>query len=197
MPYLQRSGAALLHQDIGDGPPVLTTHGLFENASYWSLPGVAARLSLHHRIVSVDMRGHGRTLTTKGADGFDLGTLGADLDAVADHLGIDRFHLVTHATGGMVGVRYAMADDQRLLSLVLTDASSATMVGSRDGYEQLARLVEERTWPELHAVLREPLGAFLFSTGRSSAERGCLADRASVLRVGRPDHARPVHQGLL
>ena len=66
-----------------------------------------------------------------GADGFDLATLGVDLDAIADHVGIDRFHLVTHATGGMVGVRYAMADDQRLLSLVLTDASSATMVGSR------------------------------------------------------------------
>jgi pimeloyl-ACP methyl ester carboxylesterase len=49
-----------------------------------------------------------------------------DFNAIADHLGLDRFHLLTHATGGMVGVHYAIAHHERLLSLMSTDTGSAT-----------------------------------------------------------------------
>src|SRR4029079_10497723 len=55
--YLERDdGAALYFEDVGQGPPIITTHGLTENGTYWSLPAVTARLALHHRVVSLDMR---------------------------------------------------------------------------------------------------------------------------------------------
>jgi pimeloyl-ACP methyl ester carboxylesterase len=162
LPYLRQDGVTLFYEDVGSGSAVITTHGLLENSTYWSLPGVTARLSLHHRVISLDMRGHGRTSVAEEVEGFNVDTLCADIDHLADELGLDRFHLVTHATGGMVGARYAMRESGRLLSLVLSDASSATMVGPRAGFEQLAQLLEGGSWPALHDVLREPLGAFLF-----------------------------------
>lgn len=162
MPYLELDGASLYYEDVGVGPPMITTHGLTENGTYWSLPGVTARLALEFRVVSLDMRGHGRTRTLEGQDGFDVDTMGDDLDALADHLGFDRFHLLTHATGGMVGVRYAMTRSDRLLSLVLSDTTSATVVGDPAGYEPLAASREFRTWDEEWVERRRNPGPFMF-----------------------------------
>jgi 3-oxoadipate enol-lactonase len=162
VPYLDRDGALLYYEDVGTGPPMITTHGMSENGTYWSLPGVTARLALGFRVVSLDMRGHGRSRTVKGPDGFDVETMGDDLDALADHLRIDRFHLLTHATGGMVGVRYAMTRSDRLLSLVLSDATSATVVGDLAGYEPLAAARESRTWEQEWEERRRNPGPFFF-----------------------------------
>jgi pimeloyl-ACP methyl ester carboxylesterase len=128
MPYLERAGASLYYEEAGEGPAILTTHGVTENGHYWILPGVVDRLAqAGYRVVSTDMRAHGRTRTVGGPLGYDVETIAADLGAIADHLGLERFHLLTHATGGMAGLRYAMRHSERLLSLMSTDTGSATL----------------------------------------------------------------------
>ncbi len=127
MPHLQHNNAALYYEDLGEGPPIITTHGVNENTLYWSLPGVTDRLvQAGYRVISTDMRAHGRTISTADPKGYDVTTIGDDFQAIADHLGIDRFHLLTHATGGMAGVDYAIRHHERLLSLMSTDTGSAT-----------------------------------------------------------------------
>jgi pimeloyl-ACP methyl ester carboxylesterase len=127
MPYLEREGARLFFEDEGAGPPILTTHGLAENHLYWRLPSVSQRLAgAGYRVISMDMRAHGRSRSTGEPRGYDVETMAADIGALADHLGLERFHLLTHATGGMCGLRYAMGDHQRLLSLMCTNTGSAT-----------------------------------------------------------------------
>ena len=65
MPYLERQGAALYFEEVGEGPAILTTHGVTENGLYWILPGIVDRL-VHagYRVISTDMRAHGRTRVT-------------------------------------------------------------------------------------------------------------------------------------
>jgi pimeloyl-ACP methyl ester carboxylesterase len=46
-------------------------------------------------------------------------------------VGAERFHLLTHATGGMAGLRFAMTGHERLLSLISTDTGSATAPSNR------------------------------------------------------------------
>lgn len=128
MPYVNREGAALYYEDVGAGPAILTTHGVTENGHYWILPGIVdALVRAGFRVISTDMRGHGRSRVTSARPGFDVDTIAEDFGAVADQLGIDRFHLLTHATGGMAGLRYAMRHHARLLSLMSTDTGSATL----------------------------------------------------------------------
>lgn len=162
MPYLERPGARVYYSDCGEGPLVITTHGLLETSSYWEVSGIAGRIGLRRRVASVDLRGHGLTAASGGAPGFDVATVGADFGAVADHLGHQRFHLVSHATGGMAAVRYAMEHGERLLSLTLTDTSSQTVFGDPAGYEALASIFESGGWPELHEALEPAIGVFLF-----------------------------------
>jgi pimeloyl-ACP methyl ester carboxylesterase len=127
MPYVNRGNARLFYDDLGEGEPILTTHGVCENGSYWSLPGVSEKLAARYRVIDTDMRGHGRTIVSGDDKGYDVDTMAEDIAAIADGLGLDRFHLLTHATGGMVGLRYAMHHSDRLLSLMSTDTGSATL----------------------------------------------------------------------
>ena len=68
----------------GERRPFLLVHGLASNARLWD--GVARRLAFAgHAVVSVDLRGHGRSEVTD--DGYDTATAANDLAAVIVGLG--------------------------------------------------------------------------------------------------------------
>jgi pimeloyl-ACP methyl ester carboxylesterase len=89
----------------GEGPPLLLVHGWPETWYAWRLvmPGLARACS----VVVPDQRGCG--LSGKPADGYDTGTLAADLVALMDALGHQRFAVAGHDTGMWIG--YALAAD--------------------------------------------------------------------------------------
>jgi len=132
MPYFEKGNLRMYYEDVGKGDPIITNHGLMEDGTYWSETGVTAALSKKYRVISIDMRGHGRTVVKEEPYGYDADTMAQDFDDLADFLGIDKFHLLTHATGGMVGARYTMKRSDRLLSAMLTDTSSNTQVETPD-----------------------------------------------------------------
>jgi pimeloyl-ACP methyl ester carboxylesterase len=193
MPTLDRENAHLHWEEAGAGSPILTTHGLTENADYWSLSGVTAALAERHRVISMDMRGHGRTRVEGPPFGFDVDTLGDDVEALADHLGLDRFHLLTHATGGMVGVRYAMRPGARLASLILTDTGSATAITPGDAetrrraMSQFAASFEGKGWDEILARARKHPGPFLFRLDQHPERERLWGIVERIFRLGDPD----------
>lgn len=148
MAHFQNGNAELYYEDIGEGPPIITTHGVTENTLYWSLSGITDRLvQAGYRVISTDMRGHGRTRVTGPDKGNDARTIGDDFGALADHLGLDRFHLLTHATGGMAAIDYAMHHSDRLLSLMSTDTGSATSPSDEAAQETDPSVTYERHNP--------------------------------------------------
>jgi pimeloyl-ACP methyl ester carboxylesterase len=89
----------------GAGPPLLLIHGWPQTWYAWRLvmPGLARDFS----VVVPDQRGIG--LSGRPADGYDTGTLAADLAALMDALGHQRFAVAGHDTGMWIG--YALAAD--------------------------------------------------------------------------------------
>jgi pimeloyl-ACP methyl ester carboxylesterase len=164
MAYFKRGNARIYFEDKGRGEPVIAIHGLIENTLYWSF--VEEELARGRRFVSMDMRGHGRTTVDGEPEGFDAETVGDDIVALADHLGLGSFHLLTHSTGGFASVRLAMKDSSRLASLILTDTSSATSVvpGDEDTirvfHEKFARSFVRYEWGKMMAALRVAPGPF-------------------------------------
>ncbi len=177
MAFFQHDNARIYYEDVGQGEPIITIHGLSEDCNYWSDTGITAKLAERYQVVSMDMRGHGRTVVDSEPKGYDADTMRADFDALADYLSIDKFHLLSHATGGMVAVRYGMTRSERLLSLMLTDTGSETlpkMPGieteedrerARQAAEQAAREATTRpppTFAERKAAWRANPGPFTF-----------------------------------
>lgn len=146
MAYFQHGNVQMYYEDVGRGEPVIANHGLSEDTGYWNDTGVTSKLAERYRMILYEMRGHGRTIIEGEPYGYDADTMAADIDALADHLGLDKFHLMSHATGGMVTVRYAMTRSERLLSLLLVDTGSATqpkMPGMEDMTEEDIKRAQE------------------------------------------------------
>ena len=91
----------------GDGPPLLLVHGWPENWYAWRF--VMPTLAQDFTVIAVDQRGIG--LTEMSADGYDAATLATDLAALMTELGHERFAVVGHDTGYIIG--YALAADHR------------------------------------------------------------------------------------
>jgi pimeloyl-ACP methyl ester carboxylesterase len=103
--YIDTSGLRLHAVIGGEGPPLLLVHGWPENWYAWHL--LMPALARDFEVIAVDQRGMG--LTEKPQDGYDTGTLAGDLVALMDALGHQRFAVVGHDTGLIIG--YALAAD--------------------------------------------------------------------------------------
>ncbi len=113
-------GARLWHLDTGGtGPAVVLMHAATGSARVWEhqLP---AFTGAGHRVIAFDRRGWGRTLIDDS--GPQPGTAADDLHALVDHLGIDRFHLVGTAAGGISALDFAVSFPRRLRSLVVANS---------------------------------------------------------------------------
>ncbi|GLW28726.1 alpha/beta fold hydrolase [Actinoplanes regularis] len=80
----------------GDQPPLLLLHGLGGNLA--QMTTLARALRPHHRVVTVDLRGHGRSADGPWSWDAALG----DLAAVCVKLELERPAVVGHSLGGML-----------------------------------------------------------------------------------------------
>lgn len=180
MPFFTSDNAKIYYEDIGKGDPIIAVAGLMENTAYWRLTGVTGRLAEEYRFIAMDMRGHGYTVVAGEPQGFDENAVAKDIIALADYLGLDKFHVLTHSTGGFVAVRYAMVDCSRYASLILTNTASFTtpIQGDRqineNFHEGFARWFEKYDWEEMFDWLRQKSGPFFRGIMESHSHEGML-----------------------
>lgn len=95
-------------------PALLLLHGIRDHARSWDW--VAAALADRFRIVAPDLRGHGDSDWVDPA-AYTLAAFVLDVADVVAALRLDRFVLVGHSFGGVVGLRYAAAFPDRVSAL--------------------------------------------------------------------------------
>lgn len=87
---------------------------------------ITEQLSRRFQVITFDQRGTGRSPAT-GAS-YSIDEYIADIDAIARHVGIQKFHLFGHSWGGLYAQIYAEKNPQRVLSMFLCSPSSGTGV---------------------------------------------------------------------
>ena len=102
----------------GDGPALLLVGGWPQTWYAWR--EVMPALARQHTVVAVDSRGAG--LSGKPDDGYDAGTLAADLVALLAALGHDRFDVVGHDIGTWTGYALAADHPERVGRLAVLEA---------------------------------------------------------------------------
>jgi lipase len=98
-----------------DGLPVLALHGLSGHAARFR---VLADALPEVRLVSVDLRGHGRSPWTPP---WSLEQHVADALAVLDELGLTRVAVMGHSFGGAIALHLARHAPERVDRLILLD----------------------------------------------------------------------------
>ena len=120
MPIVEANGLSFHVQEMGAGPPVALVHGLFlGNLASWYF-SVAPVLARHRRVLMYDQRAHGKS--ERATNGFDLGSLTADLRALASRFDDGPLEIVGHSYGGLVALRHALDHPERTRRLVVVEA---------------------------------------------------------------------------
>jgi pimeloyl-ACP methyl ester carboxylesterase len=102
------------------GPVVVLLHGLASTRRWWDL--VADRLVGAHRVVRLDLRGHGRS--SAPWDGYTIERLAADVAAVLEALGQSGVVLAGHSLGAAVAVKVAAVRPDLVASLSCVDGGA-------------------------------------------------------------------------
>ena len=101
-------------------PAVILLHGFPE--SHRTRRGIVPALARHHRGLAPDQRGYARSSKPAGVEAYAPERIVADLIALADALGIDRFTLVGHDWGGAVAWLAALKHPDRVERLCIVNA---------------------------------------------------------------------------
>ena len=99
----------------GDGPGLILLHGFPETSAMWE-PLIDAAASAGYRVVAFDQRGYSPGARPEGVESYVVPELVGDVLAVADAVGFERFHLVGHDWGCVVGWGVAIQNPDRLYS---------------------------------------------------------------------------------
>jgi pimeloyl-ACP methyl ester carboxylesterase len=176
-------GVHLWYTDTGGrGVPVVFVHAATGSSRVWDYQSPAFTAA-GYRVITYDRRGFGRS--TVDPAGPQPGTGADDLVALANHLGLDRFHLVGTAAGGIVALDFAVSFPQRLRSLVV--ANSIGGVQDAD-YVELGRRLRPAQFNALPPDIRE------LGPSYRAANPGGTARWIELERQSRPEGTPPPTQ---
>ena len=123
MPTSVINGVRLYYERHDDsGEPLVFVHGYTGDISDWKFP--LAEFSPDYRILVMDLRGHGRSEAPSDRAAYSIVQMAADVEALVNEVGFQRYHLVGHSMGGAIVQEIALRTPQSLLSLTLEDTAS-------------------------------------------------------------------------
>ncbi|MCW2925892.1 MAG: alpha/beta hydrolase fold protein [Thermoleophilia bacterium] len=138
--YVDAAGLRVHVAELGDpaAPPLVLLHGWPQHWYCWRL--VAPLLARDHRVLMPDLRGFG--WTDAPTRGYGKHQLARDVLAALDALDVDRFALVGHDWGSMVGFRACLDAPDRIASFVSMNGGHPWMrPGPLDSLNGVARML--------------------------------------------------------
>lgn len=117
--YAAVNGIDLYYETHGAGRPLILLHGGLGSGEMFGpiLPTLAAR----HRVIAVDLQGHGRTADIDRP--LDVRLMAGDIAALIDHLGLERPDVVGYSLGGGVAFFTAATYPARVGKLVMASTN--------------------------------------------------------------------------
>ena len=110
----------MYYEETGDGELLVLLHGFGGSSRNWR--PFADRLAERHRLILVDLRGHGNSTNVKNR--FTHRQAADDVLRLLDKVGVDRFSAMGISSGGMTLLHMATSQPERIKAMVLVSATS-------------------------------------------------------------------------
>ena len=117
---VQINNIEMYYEEYGVGKPLVLLHGFGGCAQNWH--PFTAKLSERHRLIVVDLRGHGHS--TNPENKFTHREAASDVFLLLEKLGIGHFSAMGISSGGMTLLHMATSQPKRIDSMVLISATS-------------------------------------------------------------------------
>lgn len=117
--FIEANGVRVAYRDVGQGPVLMMLHGSGPGASGWSnysrnVPVLAEQ----YRVICPDLPGFGAS-DMKPVDATTPGFWADTILAMMDALGIGQAHFVGNSMGGMIALKIALEQPDRVGRLIL------------------------------------------------------------------------------
>jgi pimeloyl-ACP methyl ester carboxylesterase len=115
--YMTTSDGVKIHYlTLGRGTPIILIHGYTGYAEgNWFANGIADALAPNHRVIALDVRGHGQS--DKPHDATKYGDrLWKDVFELMDHLKIERAHVHGYSMGGAIVTQLLAHHPERFIT---------------------------------------------------------------------------------
>jgi len=194
--YLERDGGVRIYYEVhgtsADRTSLLLTHGYSASSAMWR-PNVAA-IAETRRVITWDMRGHGRTASPRDPELYSQELSVADMAAVLDTCGIGRAAIGGLSLGGYLSLAFHDAHPARVAALLVCDAGPGfKQEKGRERWnayaESTARAFERKgigalsTSPEVAAGPHDPAGLALAARGILTQHDARVIDSLPSIRV--------------
>ncbi|WP_326836867.1 alpha/beta hydrolase [Amycolatopsis rhabdoformis] len=140
MAYLETPDVVLFFEDhwpAGDrpGPPLVLLHGWACDSADWT--DLAGRFTARHRVVTVDLRGNGRSSTS--ADGYSPAAMARDVAGILDVLDTGPAVVVGHSAGAEVAAALAVAHPDHVRGVVAVDPAYGFALADGERLREVSR----------------------------------------------------------
>ncbi len=178
MATILHNGIKLVYEDRGAGKPAFVfVHGWTCDRSFFAPQ--AEHFARRHRVVSVDLRGHGESDKPEGP--YSIAAHADDIAYVIEHRGLGRAVAVGHSMGGITVLQLAAAHPERVSAIVMVDPAPFVFPPEfREGLEAIAAAIDAGN----HEPRRQFIATQLFLP---TSDRRLVEDVLAVMMAA-PNH---------
>lgn len=151
--FSAHDGTELAYRVFGDGPPVVCLPGGPQDSAYL---GDLGGLSAHRQLIMLDLRGTGQSAIPEDSASYRCDRQVDDVDALREHLGLDRMDLLAHCAGANLAALYVGRHPERVskLALITPSVRAVGLTITGDLRLESAQLRQDEPWfPAAFAAL--------------------------------------------
>ncbi len=143
MAMLNRDGVGIHYEVHGEGPVLMLSHGYSSSSHMWA--GQIEPLAKAFKVVTWDMRGHGKSDYPEDQTAYSEAATVADMGALIDAAGADKAILGGLSLGGYMSLAFHRAHPERVAGLMLFDTGPGFRKDeAREGWNRTAQRTAER-----------------------------------------------------
>ena len=124
MPTVSLNGTEVYYEEAGQGPPLLLLHGLGSSTRDWEYQ--TPDLARFYRVISMDVRGHGRSGRPPGP--YSVAQFAQDAVSLLRHLNAEPAHVAGLSMGGMIAFQMAVDVPDAVRSLTIINSGPAMIL---------------------------------------------------------------------
>jgi pimeloyl-ACP methyl ester carboxylesterase len=195
MPTLDRDGIKIHYEVAGDGPALILTHGYSSTSEMWA--GQIAPLAQHFKVITWDMRGHGRSDYPADPAAYSEEATVADMAALLDAAGAKDAIVGGLSLGGYISLAFNATHPERTRALLIIDTgpgykNDEARAGWNANAIRRAERYEVEGLPDPAKVGAEVrLARHRDATGLAHAARGMLTQKTARVIESLPGIAVP------
>jgi pimeloyl-ACP methyl ester carboxylesterase len=165
MPSFNNGDVEIAYLDEGEGDPILLVHGFASTKNVnWVYPTWVSELRKNgRRVIALDNRGHGESSKLYDPEAYHIGTMAGDVNALMDHLEIERADIMGYSLGSRMTAWLALRQPQRLRSAIFGGIGIGLIEGGGPG-ENVAQALEADSLDDVTDPVERTFRAFADQT---------------------------------